>query len=421
MDNSYDVVVVGAGPAGLASAKSCAENGLKTLLIEEHPAIGTPVQCGETFHVSMLKELGLEDIPFNEPKNARIYSPNRKMIEIVLQDGVSSPLVIVERKILEKSFAVKVANLGVNSATERFSYEISRRNPMSQSLVDIFTKTPAVDVIKENGFVKGVKVLHFGEEKDIISKVVIDASGPNAFVARKAGLNVYRNIESFDSCAQFQMAGINIDGKTAEIYLGGVAPGGYVWILPKGKGFANVGIGVSGNIGNKALGYLESFVENDPRLKDGSIIETNVGIVPVGGEAEKLVSNGLILVGDAGRMVNPATGGGMVFAIKAGLSAGKVVADAVKNNNFSEKKLSEYEKIWRNDIGKKFKAFNALKNVFLSLSDKEIDDIVKAVGKIQIDKDMTEPWYPMLKKIVSIIVKKPRLALKFGKVLPYFV
>ncbi|MBU3902383.1 MAG: FAD-dependent oxidoreductase, partial [Candidatus Thermoplasmatota archaeon] len=139
MDDSYDVVVVGAGPAGLASAKSCAEHDLKTLLVEEHPVIGEPVQCGETFHVSMLKELGLEDIPFNEPKNARIYSPDKKMIEIELQDGASSPLVIVERKILEKSFAVKVANIGV----------------------DIFTKTPAVDVIKENGFVKGVKVLHF--------------------------------------------------------------------------------------------------------------------------------------------------------------------------------------------------------------------------------------------------------------------
>ena len=399
MDDSYDVVVVGAGPAGLASAKSCAEHDLKTLLVEEHPVIGEPVQCGETFHVSMLKELGLENIPFNEPKNARIYSPDKKMIEIGLEDGASSPLVIVERKILEKSFAVKVANLGV----------------------DIFTKTPAVDVIKENGFVKGVKVLHFGEEKNIRSKMVIDASGPNAFVARKAGLNVYRNIEDFNSCAQFQMAGIDVDGKTAEIYLGGVAPGGYVWILPKGNNFANVGIGVNGDIGNKALGYLESFVENDPRLKDGSIIETNVGIVPVGGGAEKLVSNGLILVGDAGRMVNPATGGGMIFAIKAGIAAGKVASNALRAGDFSEKKLSEYEKIWKNDIGKKFKAFNALKNVFLSLSDKEIDDIVEAVGKIQIDKDMTEPWYPMLKKIVSIIVKKPRLALKFAKVLPYFV
>ena len=397
MDNSYDVIVVGAGPGGLASAKSCAENGLKTLLIEEHPAIGAPVQCGEIFHVSMLKKLGL-DIPFNEPKNARIYSPNKKMIEIVLQD-VGSPLVIVERKMLEKSFAVKVANLEL----------------------DIFTKTPAVDVIKENGFVKGVKVLHFGEEKNVHSKIVIDATGPNAFVARKAGLNVYRNIESFVSCAQFQMAGIDIDGKTAEIYLGDVAPGGYVWILPKGRGFANVGIGVNGNIGNKALDYLEKFVENEHRLRDGSIIETNVGIVPVGGGAEKIVSNGLMVVGDAARMVNPATGGGMIYAIKAGIVAGKVASDAVRNNDFSEKFLSGYEKIWKNDIGRRFKAFNALKNVFLKLSDKEIDDIFEAVGRIQIDRDMAEPWYPMLKKIVSIIMKKPRLALKFGKVMRYFV
>ncbi len=399
MDDSYDVIIVGAGPAGLASAKSCAEHDLKTLLVEEHPVIGTPVQCGETFHVSMLKELGLEDIPFNEPRNARIYSSSRNMIEIVLEDGVSSPLVIVERKILEKSFAVKVANLGV----------------------DIFTKTPVIDVIKENGFVKGVKVLHLGKEKDIRSKVVIDATGPNAFIARKAGLNVYRNIESFVSCAQFQMANIDIDGKTAEIYLGGVAPGGYVWILPKGNNFANVGIGVSGNIGNKAYDYLESFVENDDRLRNGSIIETNAGIVPVGSGAEKLVSNGLMLVGDAGRMVNPATGGGMIFAIKAGISAGKVASDAIKAADFSEKKLSAYEKLWKNDIGKRFKAFNALKNVFLSLSDKEIDDLVETVGEIQIDKNMTEPWYPMLKEVVSVIIKKPRLALKFGKTIRYFV
>ncbi|PJB21221.1 MAG: digeranylgeranylglycerophospholipid reductase, partial [Euryarchaeota archaeon CG_4_9_14_3_um_filter_38_12] len=219
-----------------------------------------------------------------------------------------------------------------------------------------------------------------------------------------AGLNVYRNIESFVSCAQFQMAGIDIDGKTAEIYLGDVAPGGYVWILPKGRGFANVGIGVNGNIGNKALDYLEKFVENEHRLRDGSIIETNVGIVPVGGGAEKIVSNGLMVVGDAARMVNPATGGGMIYAIKAGIVAGKVASDAIRNNDFSEKFLSGYEKIWKNDIGRRFKAFNALKNVFLKLSDKEIDDIFEAVGRIQIDRDMAEPWYPMLKKIVSIIM-----------------
>jgi len=47
IDKSYDVIIVGAGPAGLSSAKSCAEHNLKTLLVEEHPAIGAPVQCGE--------------------------------------------------------------------------------------------------------------------------------------------------------------------------------------------------------------------------------------------------------------------------------------------------------------------------------------------------------------------------------------
>ncbi|ODS40049.1 MAG: hypothetical protein A7315_09765 [Candidatus Altiarchaeales archaeon WOR_SM1_79] len=75
MDPSYDVVVVGAGPAGLASAKSAVEHGAKVLVVEDHAAIGTPVQCGESLALSSIEELGLEPEDSNARKgeNARSY------------------------------------------------------------------------------------------------------------------------------------------------------------------------------------------------------------------------------------------------------------------------------------------------------------------------------------------------------------
>lgn len=397
----YDIVVVGAGPGGLASAKSAVENGVKVLVVEEHSAIGTPVQCGEIFHKYLLKELELDNekgIIANKPKRARIISPNKKFAEISISRTSESPLVIVERKVLEKKLAVCVANKGV----------------------DIFTRAYATSVIKKNDFVSGVNVLHFGELKKVKAKVVIACDGPTSNIARSAGLNVCRDIDDFDSCIQFQMANIDIDEETAEIYLGGCAPGGYVWILPKQKKFANVGLGVSGKIGNKALNYLIDFIHSDVRLKKGSVIEVNAGIVPLSSPSGRLVSNGLMLVGDSARQVNPATGGGMIFAIKAGIAAGKIAAEAVKNNDSSENFLSQYEKIWFEEIGKRFDGFNALKRLFLTLSDKDIDNIVESIGNIEMP-DAKEPWHPVLSHIIKIVIKNPRFAFKFAKILPYFI
>jgi digeranylgeranylglycerophospholipid reductase len=398
-ETDYDIIVVGAGPAGLAAAKSAVENRAKTLVVEEHSSIGTPVQCGEVFHRYLLDELELDvkRIVVNEPRGVRIYSPNRNVAEIMLAENASSPLIMVERKNLEKELAIEIANKGAK----------------------IITKACAVRVLKENNFIKGVVVNHLGTEYTIKSKIVIACDGPNASIARSAGINVYRAIENFDSCVQFQLANIDIDEKIAEIYLGSCAPGGYVWILPKCKKFANVGLGVKGKLGSSALKYLNGFVENDKRLRNGSIIEVNAGIVPLSGAAEKLVDNGLMLVGDAARQVNPLTGGGMVFAIKAGLVAGKVGAEAISNKDYSERFLLKYEKIWNKDIGRWLPAFKKMQELFLRLSATELDEIISAIGKLEV-RSGEEPWYPAVKQILKLLLRNPKFAVKFSLLIPYF-
>jgi digeranylgeranylglycerophospholipid reductase len=403
MDSSYDVIVVGAGPAGLAAAKSAVEHGAKVLVLEDHAAIGTPVQCGESLALSSIEELGLEPDPSfvanDDVRIIRIYSPGKKKIEIIMPEGVKTPGVILERKMFEKKLAVKIANMGAH----------------------IFTKTPAIGVLKENGYVVGVKVKHIDEIKDVKAKVVIAADGPSSNIAKWAGMDIYNDVEKFASCAQFQLANVNIDPKVSEIYLGKVAPGGGFWVLPKGNGFANVGLGIAGDDPKTALSYLREFVEKDERLKGGSIIEFNVGPVPIGGVVKKMVDNGIMVVGDAARQVNPATGGGMKFGIRAGIIAGDVAANAVKANDCSAKFLSSYEKRWRKEFGRRFKAFEIFKELIEEMPDEKLDKLCEDIGRREVPGGIdshTDLGSMGLSIIWPVLRRYPKIVLKLGKFLP---
>lgn len=403
MDSNYDVIVVGAGPAGLAAAKSAVEHGAKVLVVENHSAIGTPVQCGESLALSSLEELGLEPDPSfvanDDIRIVRVFSPGRKKIEMVLPENMKAPGLILERKMFEKLLAVKIAKMGAH----------------------IYTKTPAIGVLKENGFVVGVKIKYIDEIKEVRAKVVIAADGPSSNVARWAGMDIYTDITKFASCAQFQLANVNINSKVAEVYLGKATPGGGFWILPKSNGFANVGLGIAGNDPRTALSYLKEFVEKDKRLRNGSIIEFNVGPVPIGGVVKKMVGNGIMVVGDAARQVNPATGGGMKFGIRAGIIAGEVAANAVNNGDTSEKFLKSYEKRWNKEFAKRFKTFEIFKEIIMEMPDEKLDKLCEDIGtrKVPADMDKRIDLAMMGFKVIWPVLRRyPKIMLKLGKFLP---
>ena len=81
----YDVIVVGAGPAGSSTARHCSEKGLRTLVFERNNEIGTPKRCAEGLSDNAVKKLGL-DVPRNciaqDIRGAYVYAPNGKCIEI---------------------------------------------------------------------------------------------------------------------------------------------------------------------------------------------------------------------------------------------------------------------------------------------------------------------------------------------------
>jgi digeranylgeranylglycerophospholipid reductase len=169
-------------------------------------------------------------------------------------------------------------------------------------------------------------------------------------------------------CAQYLLAGIDIDPAcTCYTIDWATAPGGYAWIFPKGEGTANVGLGVQadlcdagrdpGSAGQTTqpgvLGRLNQFVEADRRLAAGCPVTLVVGSVPVAAGIERTVANGLILVGDAARQVDPLTGGGITNAMAAGQLAGQVAAEAIAAGDTSQSFLGRYEERWQASVGRK--------------------------------------------------------------------
>ena len=384
-NKEYDIVVVGAGPGGSAVAKKCAEAGLKVVMLEKRQEIGAPKRCAEGLTFSAEKIIGKipEKCISQNIDTGMVHAPNGKCIEINFGDSGGY---VLERKVFDKWLAARASRAGAY----------------------VQAKTEVKDVIKENGFVTGVKAEFEGEEFEIKAKIVVAADGVESTVARKAGLNTTNQIVNVDSGFQYEMSNLKLrDVHCLEIFMGNkVAPRGYIWIFPKGEDTANVGIGIA-TAEKTAKYYLDKFIENNPQIfKDAGIIEVNSGGIPVGGFLDNMVLNGLIVVGDAAHQVNPIHGGGLKEATFGGQIAGDIIIEALKKGDVSQRGLSEYNKIWWKERGNFLKKVQKLREVVEKLSDNDLNMLAEALSGEDI---VNFTRGNKILKLGKVLIKNPRL------------
>ena len=392
MNDHYDVLIIGGGPGGAMAGKAVAEAGLSCCIIEKRPAIGTPVRCAEGVGQEIYDFIDLDPKWVSAKiQGAELVAPNGQVIKLSSEMAGNEVGYVLDRKMFDRELIWRAANAGC----------------------EIYVKTRAVDAIIEKGVVKGARIEYGGEIRNITAKIVIAADGVESKFARWCGVDTTVPMAELETCVQYLMTDIDIEPGVNVFYLGNeVAPEGYVWIFAKGDRTANVGIGISGKKcrdGNRPKDYLDRFIQE--KFPDGKIIELIVGGVSACRPLKSTVSDGLMIVGDAARVSDPLTGGGIINAMYTGKLAGEVAAECIKEADVSAAALKKYDALWRESaMGKGLERNYQIKEIFIRLSDDKMNSILGSVQKIDLEKIGTKeivkelikynPW--LLKEISSL-------------------
>ncbi len=319
--DEYDVVVIGAGPAGSSTAYFAAKNGSRVLMIDQRKAIGEPVQCGE--FIPSTKEM--ERIIPRVKDQAELFDIGDSLIKLR-----TNKIKFISPK--DREYEMDFEGFTVDR--RYFDKYLARK--ATDAGAELWTGTKFMSINKD------VVTLNTGEVR---GKVIVGADGFKSNVARSAGMEVEHVL---CPCMLGQ-----VDGDfepTVEMFFGKIAPGGYAWVIPKNDG-ANVGLGIQKTRNVSLRNMLNDFLK---MRKLGDIHDLSAGFVPISGPIPQTVKGNVMIVGDAAGQVMATNGGGIPISMICGRIAGNVISEHFENKT----PLEKYEEEWRATVGSELK--NAL-------------------------------------------------------------
>ncbi|HOJ05043.1 MAG TPA: NAD(P)/FAD-dependent oxidoreductase [Bacteroidota bacterium] len=358
---AYDVIVVGAGPAGSTVARWAALGGASVLVLEKDRDIGMPVRCGEAVSNRSLETIVDIDSRWIAAtiRRFRLVSPSGHVVE----PDLGGYGYVLERRL--------------------FDYDLARL--AGEAGAEVRTKCYVSGLLESDGAWTGVRYEYNGREQVVRGRIIVGADGVESRVGKWAGIDTTTHLRDMETCAQVTIAGADIADDACEFHFGNdVAPTGYLWVFPKGKGKANVGVGISGMASKRkhALRYLEDFLKR--RYPRASVLSTIAGGVPCAPTLDTIVQRNIVLVGDAAHQVNPMTGGGITSGMVAGKLAGEAIAATVRADDLTT--LRNYEKQWRKHQGNRHRTYHRMKTAVYGFSDEALDDIAARVLQLPPDK-----------------------------------
>jgi len=347
---SYDAVVVGAGPAGSCAARELAASGHRVLVLERQRQVAGEIVCAEGITDFWFRVLGWEpERPWisNHVENVRVYGPRGDYFHV----HVGHVGYILERRIFDRDLAVRAAAAGAE-------FLVSAKFAGAERTKDCIE----------------VRFTHLGREERVRARLIVGADGPASAVGKALGLELDVPISDIHYTAQVLLSDQGISGDWLGLYAGSeIAPHGYAWLFTKRDGLANAGVGVADRKKRiDPLPYLETFLKKYfPR---GRRLTRLLSVVPTGGHRLKPYGERVMVVGDAARLADPITGGGLGPAIVSGTTAGQVGARALSEDNLSASRLSEYPKLyWSKADRKAYELSYAIREAYFDFTDDDLN------------------------------------------------
>jgi len=441
MKPDYDVIIAGAGVAGMVTAASVATHSnqnLRILVIDRNSRqeVGKKTAsgwvCGDAASKPSVDYLADQiGIRYGKPELEKAvrgvvaYSPDHSSKAMFDGEGF-----VLNRKLLPQRQLNDAEKLGVT-----FEFD-----------------AVADALYAEDGFVRGV---HCRSAKDNstfkrTARVVVDATGSASRL--RTGLPIKSYIEKeIDKENDMESTGryilkFEIGEKNSTffnpeyciIHLDQqIAPGGYAWVFPKAEKKVNIGLGVQKRLldaRNRRLGrkdtlqsLIDEYVRMNPvikdwKLADGQEDEGNAKgswQVPVRRQNDCLVANGYMIVGDAAWMSRPIDAGGIGPAIYASTIAGSVIAEALEANDTSERTLWKFntEYVW--SYGYRMASFEILRRFLQTLSNDDLNYGMKHFLSMDDVESIVKREHPEFKRVervspTQLLWALPKLALARG-------
>jgi len=351
VQEKFDVIVVGAGPAGLGAAYTMAKGGLKVIVFErgEHP--GSKNVMG-----GVLYRQATEDVFPEFWKEAPLERPVVESNYWFTTDDA-----VTKYGYRTQEFAGEPYN-AFTVFRSKFDRWMGRKVEEAGALV--ICETVVEDIIKEDGKVVGVKTGR--ANGDVYAEVVVIAEGVNSMLTQEA-LGMQKGYLAWDYLAVAVKEVIALpkgkiedrfgleDGKGATIEIIGEATKGMVGTAFIYTNRESISIGVGALMShlinrklnpNELLENLKAHPAVKPLIAGGEIKEYLGHMIPEGGykAMPKLYGNGVVIVGDAAQFVNGLHREGSNLALISGKTAGEVIIKAFERGDFSVNSLAEYQK-----------------------------------------------------------------------------
>jgi digeranylgeranylglycerophospholipid reductase len=363
MTEAYDIVIIGAGPAGSSAAQGAAQRGAKVLLIDRRQRIGVPVQCAEfvpqwiSRHIHFSSKCILQTV-----EKMITHLPDQTSYEM------KSPGYMLDRSLFDKELTTSAVLYGANISIQTIALEPSP---------------------------EGVVVERRGKRELIKSKIIIGADGVLSSVARWVDQPRIKTIVAL----QYEVV-IPKPQNHVDIFFHKDYEGGYAWFFPKGR-TANAGVGVipskTSLLPNLLSDLLNTLKESKKVLRIEVVSKTG-GSIPCN-PREQTVFGNVLLVGDAAGHAHPITGAGIFDAVIGGEMAGRIAAESVAREDLRH--LKNYEIEWREAFGNSL-AYAAWKRDLLeenwNKSSLPFEDLIKNtwVGFKEYYRDRKIPPRPSL-------------------------